>query len=690
MTPKSSLDPSNPFARPSDFPYGLPPFDAVREEHYLPAFRAGVEEHRREVEAIAADGSPVSPATVLDPLEASGALLTRVSAVFFNLISSSMTDGLREIEAEVNPLLAAHRDSIVMDPALFARISALHAQRDEIPDEETRRLLRRQYDDMVRAGAALSSADQERLRAINQELTQLASTFREDLRSDTNELALHLDDEARLEGLPADAIAAAKAAAQGRGLGGYLLTLRLPSGQPALATLTDREVRKSLYLASTSRGRRDNAYDTRPTLTRAVALRAERAALLGFVSHAAYVAADQTAQTVDSVMQLLTGLVGPAVENAQQERAELTQRLHADGVEGDLEPWDWSYYAELIAQERFSRDSAALRPYFELDSVLHRGIFAAATGLYGLRFTHREDLPGYAEDVDVYEVFDESGRGLGLVLTDWYSRDAKRGGAWMNSFATQSHLLDRAPVIVINLNLGRPPAGSPTLLTLDEVGTAFHEFGHVLHGLLSDVRYPRLSGTRVPRDFVEFPSQVNEMWAWQPELLRSYARHHETGEPLPANALDAVISAQSYGQGFLMVEMLAAALLDQAWHQRGAGDPVITPEQVNAFERQVLAAHGLDLATVPPRYGSTYFEHIFGGDYSAGYYSYLWSEVLDADTVEWFLGHGGLDRAAGAKFRDHLLSRGGAVDPMAALEKVLGRPPRPEPLLERRGLLPGT
>ncbi len=688
MTPESSLDPANPFAHASDLPYGLPPFGAIREEHYLPAFRAGAAAQRAEVAAIVADDRPVSVATVLDPLEASGALLNRVASVFFNLVGSSMTDGLREIESEANPLLAAHRDAIVMDAGLFAKVTELYAQRAELPEGESRRLLERHYDDMVRAGAALPAEGQERLREINQELSRLAATFREDLRADTNELAVHLDEEARLEGLPADAVASARAAAHERGLRGYLLTLILPTGQPALATLKDRTVRQGLYVASISRGRRDNAYDTRPTLTRIVALRAEKAGLLGFANHAAYVVADQTAKTVDSVMQLLTGLVGPAVENARQEQAELTERLHADGFEGELQPWDWAYYAERVAQERFARDSAGLRPYFELNSVLREGIFAAANGLYGLNFVPRKDLQGYEEGVDVYEAFDESGAGVGLVLTDWYARDAKRGGAWMSSFVDQSRLLGHAPVIVINLNLNRPPAGSPTLLTLDELSTAFHEFGHVLHGLLSDVRYPRLSGTSVPRDFVEFPSQVNEMWAWQPELLRRFAVHHETGEPLPEAALDSVISAQSYGQGFLTVEMLAASLLDQAWHQRGPADPEITPEQVNTFERQVLASYGLDLDAVPPRYGSTYYEHIFGGGYSAGYYSYLWSEVLDADTVEWFLGAGGLTRESGEKFRRELLSRGGSVDVMAALERVLGRPPRLEPLLERRGLLP--
>jgi len=688
VTPQSFLDPANPFARASDLPYGLPRFAAIREEHYRPAFDAGTAAQLAEVAAIVADPRPVSVATVLDPLEASGQLLDRVGRVFFNLVGSSTTDGLREIEAQVRPMLAAHHDTIAMDAGLFAKIAELYAGREQIADPQTRRLIERRHDDMVRAGAALSAVGQQRLRALNAELSTLAATFREDLRSDTNDLAVHVEDAGRLAGLPPDAVAAAGAAATSRGVSGYLLTLVLPTGQPALSTLSDRELRRELFLAATVRGRRGNAHDTRRTLTRTVTLRAERAGLLGFPSHAAYAVADQTAPDVEAVMQLLTGLLGPALHNARAEQDELTRLLHADGFEGDLQPWDWAYYAARLRRDRFTLEEAGLRPYFELDSVLRNGVFAAAEGLYGLRFVRREDLVGYAEEVDVHEVLDEAGDGVGLVLTDWYTRDAKRGGAWMSSFAVQSGLLGGRPVVVINLNVPRPPAGAPTLLTLDEVATAFHEFGHVLHGLLSDVRYPRLSGTAVPRDFVEFPSQVNEMWAWQPELLRRYAVHHRTGQTLEPDALDALLAARSTGQGYDTVEMIAACLIDQAWHQRTVADEPVDPEQVEAFEQEVLTRYGLDRVAVPPRYSSSYFEHIFGGGYSAGYYSYLWSEVLDADTVEWFLDSGGLRRSSGERFRRELLSRGGSVDPMAAVRSLLGRDPRVEPLLERRGLTP--
>jgi peptidyl-dipeptidase Dcp len=686
-----SLDDDNPFAAPSPLDYGLPPFERIREEHYRPAFEEGMAQQRREVEQIAGQEGEPTLENTLEALDASGALLGRVSAVFFNLVGSSLTDGLRAVEADVVPRLAAHTDAIVMDPRLFARVSWLHERRAELDlDEEQRRLIERYYLDMVRAGAGLAGPDQERLREINQELSTLGTRFRNQLLADTNDLAVHVLAREELPGLPEDAIEAAALAAHSRGLEGYLLTLVLPTRQPALATLHDRGLRERLHAASVSRGRRGNENDNREVVARVVALRAERAALLGYPHHAAYVVADQTAGTVDAVMTMLESLVPPAVANAWQEELALTEQLHADGYAGDLQPWDWAYCTERLAQQRFSRAAAALRPWFELARVVREGIFAAARGLYGLTFALRSDLPAYHPDVQVYEVRDESGTGIGLFVADWYARDAKRGGAWMSSYVDQSDLLDHRPVVVINLNIPRPPAGSPTLLTLDEVRTVFHEFGHVLHGLLSAVRYPRLSGTNVPRDFVEYPSQVNEMWAWQPEMLARYAVHHETGEPLPDDAIEGVLAAQAYDQGFATTEILAAMLLDQAWHQRGADAEPITAAGVDAFERTALERSGLALRTVPPRYASTYFAHIFAGGYSAGYYSYLWSEVLDADTEEWFLAHGGLSRDGGECFRRELLSRGGAVEPMAAFRAVLGRPPRVEPLLERRGLTPST
>jgi peptidyl-dipeptidase Dcp len=684
----TALPPDNPFAAASELPYGLPPFDQIREEHFEPAFEAGMAEQRREVEAVATDPADPTFENTLEALERSGRLLSRVGGVFFNLTGSVSTPALRDLEAAVAPRLAAHRDAIRLDGRLFARIEALHARRHELGlDLEQQRLLERYHRDHVRAGAALDGSHQERLRELNEELSRLSAAFKSHLLADTNDAALHVVDEAELEGLPAERVASAREAAVARGLDGWLLTLVLPTQQPVLASLRRRDVRERLHLASVTRGGRGNEHDTRSTLVRMAALRAERAALLGFPDHAAYVVADQTAGTLDAVTEMLAALVGPAVENAHAEAAELEQLLVEDGEAAPLRPWDWAYYAERVRQRRFEVDADAVRPWFRLEDVVEHGIFHAAYELYGLRFQHRHDLPAYHPDVQVYEVFDGDGDGIGLFLADWFARDSKRGGAWMNTFVDQSHLLGTRPVAVVNLNVPRPPQGSPALLTLDEVDTAFHEFGHVLHGILSDVRHPRLSGTNVPRDFVEFPSQVNEMWALWPEVLANYAHHHVTGEPLGGDVPDRLRAARAYGQGFSLTEYLAAAVLDLEWHRLAPGEAP-DADGVEAFEEAALARHGLAFHLVPPRYRSAYFAHVFAGEYSAGYYSYIWSEVLDADTVEWFREHGGLRRTLGERFARELLSRGGAVDPMQAYAAVVGRPPRVEPLLERRGLTP--
>ncbi|MFI7585640.1 M3 family metallopeptidase [Spongisporangium articulatum] len=678
------FDGDSPFARTSDLPYGLPPFDRIGSGDYRPAFAAGIAQHRAEIAAIG--GEPVTFENTMEPLERAGTLLARVEGVFENLISTDSSDELRAVEAEVLPQLTAHFDAVLTDQALFARVAALHAAPEASWTTEQVRLVRRWYLDMQRAGAGLDAAGRARLAEINAELSVLGSDFRNKLQADTNALAVHVTDVGELDGLPEDAIAAARSSAVDRGLDGYVLTLSLFTAQPATASLTNRDLRRRVFEASVSRGGRGNEHDTRATLTRTVALRAERARLLGYRHHADYVVADQTAPSVEDVMTTLQAMVTPAMDNARAERDALTDLLHADGHDGPLQPWDWPYYARILAEQRFSIDTAGLRPWFELNRVLHDGVFAAATGLYGLTFERRPDLRGYHPDVDVYEVFDETGAGIALFLVDWYARPSKRGGAWMNTFVDQSHLLGTRPVATLNLNIPRPPTGSPTLLTLDELNTTFHEFGHVLHGVLSDVTYRRLSGTSVPRDVVEFPSQVNEMWSLWPALANSYARHHETGEPLPEGVLDALVAAEQAGQAFATTEILGAMLLDQAWHQRTVDDDPIGPDDVAAFEAESLAAYGVCLPELPPRYGSTYFAHIFAGGYSAGYYSYIWSEVLDADTVDWFVENGGLRRELGAKFAAELLSRGGAVDPMEAFAAVRGRPPRIEPLLERRGL----
>lgn len=666
----------NPLLRPSPLPYGFPDFAAIREEHFAEAFAVGTAEQRAEVDAITAlSGPPTFDDTVV-ALERSGAVLRRVSAVFGTLVGSLSTPGIRAIEAELAPRLAAHADAITLDPALFARLDALHAARHDLGlDAESLRLLERRHRDAVRAGARLDPAGQDRLRALNAELSARTAEFGSRLLADTNAAAVVVDDAARLDGLAPDAVAAAARAAEARGLPGrYVLPLVLPTGQPALAVLTDRELRERLFRASVSRGARGGPHDTRDLVRRITALRAERAGLLGHPHHASWVVEAGTAGTVEAVDALLAGLVPPAVRNAEAEAAAL-----ADLAGHAIEPWDRAFYAARVQR---GSGTADLRPYLELERVLHDGVFAAAGELYGLTFEERHDLPRYHPDVRMFHV-KHRGEPSGLFVLDPYARETKRGGAWMNSFVVQSRLLGTRPVVLNTLNLARPASG-PTLLTVAEVTTIFHEFGHALHGLLSDVAYPTFAGTGVPRDVVEFPSQVNEVWLRDPAVVARYARHHATGEPLPPElAVRLTDRTPAFGTGWATTEHLAAVLLDLAWHRLAPGERV---DDVEAFEAAALAAAGVALPSVPPRYRSTYFNHVFSGDYSAAYYSYVWAEVLDADAVEWFAEHGGLRRDNGEAFRRAVLSRGGSVDPMQAYREFRGRDPEIAPLLARRGL----
>lgn len=686
----TTLAADNPFATPSALPYGLPDFARIREEHYRPALLAGMAEQRAEVEAIAAAAEPATVENTLEALERSGRLLHRAAVAFFNQSSSDSTPGLEALEEEVAPLLAAHQDAIYLDRRLFARVEALQdaaaaGDLDLAPD--TAWLLHRLHTAFVRAGVRLDDAAQDRLRELNAEITRLETVFGRQLLAETNESAVLVTDPAELDGLADDARAAAAEAATRRGHeGAWLIDLVLPTQQPALASLTDRALRERIHTASVRRGGRGTAHDTRATLLALARLRAERAQLLGYPHHAAYIAADATAKTPEAVADILARLAPAAVANARAEAADLEAALQRDVPGATLEAWDWAYYAEQVRKERRSLDDALLRPYLELDRVLREGVFRAAGELYGLTFTERPDLVGYHPDARVFEVADADGTGLGLFVGDFWTRDSKRGGAWMNNLVDQSGLLGEQPVVVNNLNIPKPPAGEPTLLTWDEVITLFHEFGHALHGLFSAVRYPSQSGTEVPRDFVEYPSQVNEMWAWEPSILRAYAVHHRTGEPMPASWVQTLLDARQDGEGFATTEYLGAALLDQAWYRLSPQDVPTDVEQVEAFEAAALEAAGTAFAPVPPRYRTTYFNHVFGGGYSAGYYSYIWSEVLDADTVTWFEENGGLRRENGDTFRARLLSRGGSVDPMAAFRDLRGRDPEIAPLLARRGL----
>jgi peptidyl-dipeptidase Dcp len=677
---------TNPFLTPSPLPYEFPPFDRIRLEHYRPAFDAGVAEQRDQVAAVVAEPDEPTFENTVEALERSGRTLERVLMVQDNLSSSMATPEMRALEAELAPLLAAHLDDIRLDPGLFARIDAVHAARDSLTPEQ-QRVVERYHRDFVRAGAALAEQDRDRLRELNTRLTSLTTEFGSRVQAEANALAVHVADRADLDGLAPNAVDAAATAAADAGLDGYLLTLVLPTIQPAMGSLTDRDVRRRLHEAATSRGQRGGPHDTRELVGQITRLRAERAALLGFADHAAYVVDDLTAGSTDAVLGMLGQMTPPAMRNLEAERDRIEQLMREDGVEGPVEPWDWAYYATRALAASYGVDETELKPYLELDRVLHDGIFLAASRLYGVGFTERHDLPVYADGVRVFEVSDADGSPLGLFVCDWFARPTKRGGAWMSEFVQQSRLLGTLPVVVVCLNVPKPPPGQPALMTTSEVTTGFHEFGHALHGLFSDVVYPRLQGTAVPRDFVEFPSQVNELWAFDAEVLAGYAVHHETGQPLDREVVDRLVASQASGQGFETVSMLGAALLDQEWHRRSASEPAVAPEDVVAFEESALERHGVRSDLVPPRYRSTYFQHVFSGGYDAAYYSYLWSEVLDADTVDWFTERGGLQRTSGDTFRRDLLSVGGTVDPLAAFAAVRGRPPSTEPLLRRRGLL---
>ena len=677
----------NPFYTESTQPYQLPPFDRIEESHFLPAFERGMAEQLEEVAMIVGQSDPATFDNTLVALERSGVLLNRVAATFFNLSSADTNEALDQIQAEVAPRLAAHTDQILLNGRLFERVRSLYEARDTLGlDAESLRLVERHYVDFVRAGALLSEAEQERMQEINGEMAALQTSFTQNVLDGVNAAAIVVDDREQLSGLSEGEVAAAAAAANSRGLDGkYVIALLNTSGQPALSSLDDRALRERIMRASLARGSEDGDYDNRQVITRLAELRAERAVLLGYPNHAAYILDEQTAQTVTAVNDRLASLVPRAVANADREANDLQAMASTSSSDVELASWDWSYYTEMVRADRYDFDAAELRPYFEIDAVIENGVFYAANQLYGITFESRPDLLGYHPDVRVWEVFDQDGTPLGLFLGDFYARPSKRGGAWMSAYVTQSRLLGTTPVIANHLNITKPVDGEPTLLTFGEVETLFHEFGHALHGFFSDVEYPYFAGTAVPRDFVEYPSQVNEMWATWPEVLTNYAVHYETGEAMPQELLDKVLETAAFNQGFATTEYLAASLLDQAWHQLTV-DQVPAPQDVTTFEARALQDAGVGVAVIPPRYRSTYFSHIWGSGYSAGYYSYIWAEVLDADSVEWFKENGGLRRENGDHFRGTLLSKGGSVDAMELFRTFRGAEPNIEPLLVRRGL----
>ena len=675
----------NPFAHRSDLPYELPPFEAIRDEHYLPAFYEACEQQLAEVAAILESGAPTFENTIV-ALEKSGRMLFRVLAVFYNKSSADTNDTIDAIEAELAPKLSAHTDAINLNAELFARIEAVYEVRNELSlDAESVWLIERYYRDFVHGGAKLGIHEREQLKSLNEQLSKLGTRFSQNILADSNELAVVVDSIEDLDGLEPGQIAAAAAAAEARGLNGkWLITMVNFTGNPLLASLTNRNLRERIMKASLSKGSRANDNDNRALLLEMVRLRAERAKLMGFESHAEYVLSEQTAGHPDRVHEMLRKIAPAAVANARAEGAAIQAIIDEEGGNFELASWDWSLYAERVRLAKYNVDTSKFKPFFELERVLNDGVFWAANQLFGITFTPRPDLKAYHPEARVWEVKNEDGSALGLYIGDYYTRDSKRGGAWMSAFVEQNHLLGQLPVVFNNMNVPKPAAGSPTLLTFDENATLFHEFGHALHGLLSNVTYPRFSGTSVERDFVEFPSQVNEMWMLWPEVLANYAKHYETGESLPLEWVENLNRAETFNQGFETTSYLAAAVLDLAWHSLTA-DQII--DDVESFEAGAIAGYGLDYAPVPTRYRSTYFSHIFDGGYSAGYYGYIWSEVLDADTVDWFKANGGLNRANGQRFRDALLSRGGSTDSMGMFRAFTGHDADINPLLKRRGLI---
>ena len=684
-TKPESKTADNPLLTESTSPYHVPPFDKIKNEHFAPAIEAGMREQLKEVDAVANNSATPTFDNTVVALERTGRLLDRAERTFDNLNACNTNPEMQKIDKEMAPKLSGHRDAIHLNGKLFARIQELYDKRDSLGlDPESSYLLERYYRDFVRAGAKLSDADKEKLKRINAELATLQTDFEQNVLKERNACSVVVDDKKDLAGLTDDQMASVIAAAKAEHKEGKsVIQLQNTTGQPLLGSLQNRPLRQRIMEASLARNSKGGDFDTRAIVLRTAQLRAEKAMLLGYANWAAYQLEDQTAHDVPTVNKLLADLAPPAVANAEREAADMQKIVDQQNGGFQVASWDWNFYSEQVRKAKYDFDESQLRPYYELNHVILDGVFYAANKEYGLTFKERHDIPVYQPDVRVFEVYDRDGKPLAIFLGDYYARRSKRGGAWMNSYVQQSALFGTKPVVANHLNIPKPPPGEPTLLTHDEVRTAFHEFGHALHGMFSNVKYPRFSGTSVPRDFVEYPSQVNEMWMDWPEVLKNYAKHYKTGEPIPQALLDKVVAAEKFNQGYKTTEYLSASLLDQAWHQL---DPSQIPTDAVAFEADALHKAGVDFPPVPPRYRSFYFSHIFGGSYSAGYYSYLWSEVLDADTVEWIKEHGGLKRENGDRFRAMLLSRGGSADALGLFKNFVGRDPYIEPLLKRRGL----
>ena len=682
----AAINANNPFLQPSTLDYQAPAFDKIKDSDYLPALQEGMKRHLAQVTEIANSKAPATFENTLVALEKSGAMLTRVSRVFFSVSAANNNPRLQKIQEKIAPELAAHQDAIYLNDKLFQRIKTLHSKAASLHlSSESLRLLNYYFDAFSHAGANLSAKDKEKLKALNKENATLSATYVNKLLDGTKAAGLVVDNKAELAGLSDGAIKAAAADAKGRDLTGkWLLPLQNTTQQPALQSLTNRATREKLFNASWSRSELGDKNDTRKIISHLAKIRAEKAALLGFSSYAAWTLQDQMAKTPDAVSKLLRKLAPATTAHAKEEAADIQKVIDSEGKNFKLQPWDWELYAEKVRKARYNLDENEVKPYFELNNVLKNGVFYAATKLYGITFKERHDLPVYQEDVKVYELFNEDGSSIGLFYTDYFKRDNKGGGAWMDNMVGQSYLLGTKPVIYNVTNFTKPAKGQPALISWDDVTTLFHEFGHALHGFFADQQYPSLSGTNTARDFVEFPSQFNEHWASYPSVFKNFAKHYKTGKPMPAALVKKLRDAAYFNQGYALTELLAAADLDMAWHSL----PASAPEQdVDKFEMQSLKDAGLYVKEVPPRYRSSYFMHIWGNGYSAGYYAYLWTEMLDDDAYTWFEENGGLTRKNGDRFRKMILSRGNTLDYAEMFRAFRGRDPIIEPMLKNRGLI---
>lgn len=686
-TPTASMDQlaDNPLLNTSTLPFKAPDFSKIKDAHFRPAIDEGMRRHLAEVDAIVENPEPASFENTIVAMELSGQDLNRALSVFFNLTSSATNDTLQAIKADVAPRLAAHQDAISFNEKLFARVKAVHDLPTSGVEQADARLLERYFTGFVRAGALLGGAEKERMKKLNEEEAGLVTSFEDNILKERSASAIIVDDVKQLDGMSTENIDAASAAAKAKGHEGkWLIDLRNTTPQPSLAELNDRGLRERIMKASLVRNDRNNEFDNKAIIARLAQLRAEKAQLLGFPTWAHYVMDDQMAKSPDRALRLMADMAPAAASNARKEAAKLQAIVDKQGGGFPVESWDWDHYAEQVRKAEYDLDEAAVKPYLEFETVLQNGVFFAADQLFGLSFKERNDMPVYHPDVRVFDIIDTSGEVIGLFYGDYYARDNKSGGAWMSSFVDQSTLLEQQPVITQNCNYVKPAAGQPCLLSWDDVTTLFHEFGHALHGMLSDQKYPRFSGTNTSTDFVEFPSQVNEYWALDPLVFNNYAKHYKDGTAMPTELSDKLRKASRFNQGYATTEYLGAALLDLEWHSLTADSPLVS--DVNAFEAAALKKYGLDLSQVPPRYKSSYFSHSWTG-YAANYYAYLWSEVMDADCFAYFNENGGLSRANGDKFRATVLSQGGSKPEEQMYRDLTGRDPKVEPLLKKRGLL---